>query len=131
MFIHVIHLFIPIIHLFIHIIHCLFLFQGEMAFAVNVIGKFIIPPNWTEEPELATCSFAAAAPETAPVAPKHAPELAPAKQTTCGESFCQTPSCEFDVSRIDSFFFCHYCHSMVLIFVLYLLFQNSDICFLF
>ena len=62
-----------------------------MAFAVNVIGKFVIPPDWTNEPETATCSLAAARPLYAKQPPK--------PHTTCGESFCQTPQCAFDVSN--------------------------------
>ena len=62
-------------------------FSGTMGFAVNVIYRFIIPSDWIENPETAVC-----------FAQDKVLEVVMEKATSCGEEFCQTPSCEFDVS---------------------------------
>ena len=50
-----------------------------------MIGRFVIPPNWTEEPETATCTLADDIPST----------------RACDTEFCHTPSCSSGVGSFE------------------------------
>ena len=53
-----------------------------MNYAVNVIGKYVLPPDWVNNPAQVTCSFHDDQARTEEVADE-----------LCDEQFCHNPSC--------------------------------------
>lgn len=83
--------------------------SGTMAFAINVIGKYLVPPDWINNPEQAVCTGRGeyvpnhSVPETSgQLTPldycSEVPDLSP-----CSQPFCQSSSC-VDASESEQFF---------------------------
>ncbi len=73
-----------------------------MAFAVNVIGKYILPPDWTNDPMTAECTQAADDDRLEFRTPHREPRQLPESQAFCeGTQFCHTPICDLQGGQND------------------------------
>ena len=64
---------------------------GEVYYAANVVGRFVIPSDWVNEPYTTTCSLRASKPRIQPRRRVATVPAAPA--AACASEFCHTPSC--------------------------------------
>lgn len=90
--------------------HCTVNVPATMAFAANIIGKYVVPPDWINDPVTTVCAGTAAPPPkvhsdrtsqsnaTAAAICTDLPNLSP-----CSVNFCKQTACEEVAPGLQNF----------------------------